>query len=153
MNQEFEEILKMLQETHREPIAEAHYAAVRSRVLAQIAAERPSWWRWTWAYGLAALTLAILLFPKVGRTPWSARGPLAPLAAPQISLSASAEGPAAEPAADQGVRPTTAARRKRRPHIAAPAAYQVIGPPIPQPLLVKLVTNDPNVVIYWISGE
>jgi hypothetical protein len=144
------EILELLREAHREPIAEAHYAAVRARVLSQIAAERRPWRMW--AYGFAAVAVAVALFAftfKVGRTPRSARGPLAPLLAQQNQPQESPE----RPAADQGVRPTSVGRRKRLPHHAASAAYRVIGPPAVQPLMVKLVSDDPNIVIYWISGE
>jgi hypothetical protein len=144
--------LDLLREAHREPIAEAHYAAVRARVLAGIAAERRPWRPWIWACGFAGLAVLAVL---VGRTPWSAQGPVAPLSARPISLSALTERPAGGPATDQGVRPTSVGRRKRRPQrtTAAPAPYRVIGPPAAQPLLVKLVTDDPNIVIYWISGE
>jgi hypothetical protein len=34
----------------------------------------------------------------------------------------------------------------------APAAYRVVGPPVPRPLVVKLLTDDPNVIIYWIAS-
>ncbi len=44
-------------------------------------------------------------FP-VGRTPWSARGPLAPLFAPPRPHPVTPKRPARGPAADQGVRPT-----------------------------------------------
>jgi hypothetical protein len=83
---------------------------------------------------------------KVGRTPRSARVPLdPPLAQPQ-RIRAASERPTGGSAADQGARPTL-----RKPSM--PSAYRVVGPAAPQPLVVKLVTNDPNVVIYWFSGE
>jgi len=142
-DQEFQETLELLREAHREPIAEAHYAAVRARVLSKLAAEPRVWWR-MWAYGFAIVAVVALL---LGRTPWSARDSPDP-------LLALIERPTRVSTVDQGARPTVG-RRKRLPHhrVTTPAAYQVIGPPAPQPLVVKLVTNDPNVVIYWISGE
>ena len=140
-----EETLKLLREAHEEPIAEAHFAAVRARVLSQLAAQRRPWR--PWAYGFAAIAL---LLAVVGRTPWSARGPLAPLYVPPSQPQLSTERPARGLAADQGVRPTLRQAAKRR---ASDLPHNVIGPPIAQPLMVKLLTDDPNIVIYWISGE
>jgi negative regulator of sigma E activity len=142
-DREFQETLELLREAHREPIEEAHYAAVRARVMAKLATERRPWRRWIWAYGFAAAALAaVLVF--VGR-PSRVQQPARP-----ISLSARTERPVAGTAADQRVRPTSVGRRKRLSHRVD---YQVIGPPALHPLVVKLVTDDPNIVIYWISGE
>jgi hypothetical protein len=153
----FEETLELLREAHREAIPEAHFAAVRARVLSQLAAERRPWWRGVWAYGFAAAAVAAMLLAAfVGRTPWSARVPLDPPFAQPNQRSAIPERPTGASAADQGVRPTLNAAQSvevtHRRHIA-PAPYRVVGPPAPQHLVVKLVTNDPNVVIYWITGE
>jgi hypothetical protein len=158
-DQEFKETLELLREAHREPILEAHFAAVRARVLAQLAAQRRPWWQGIRAYGFAAAAVAAILVAAfiVGRAPWSARVPL-------HQPFARAERPTGASAADQGVRPTNdvgagharpapVAHIRRRHSVGAVAAYRAIGPPNPQPLVVKLVTNDPNVVIYWISGE
>jgi hypothetical protein len=142
-DQEFEQTLELLRELHREPIAEAHYAAVRARVLSKLETQRRPWLRML-AYGLAAAALVL-----VGRTPWSARVPLDPPLAQPPQTRAASERPTGGSAANQGVRPTLA----RRHHRGVPASYRVVGPPAPQPLVVKLVTNDPNVVIYWFSGE
>jgi hypothetical protein len=164
----FKETLELLREAHREAIPEAHFAAVRARVFSQLAAERRPWWRGAWPYGFAmAVVAAMLLAAFVGRTPgsirWSARVPLDPPFGRGHQPQAIHERPTRASAADQrinpGVRPTLNAaqsvvgRRKRLPHNAAPAAYRVVGPPALPHLLVKLVTNDPNVVIYWITGE
>ena len=152
-DQAFTEALELLREAHREAIPEAHFAAVRARVLSQLAVERRPWRRGVWACGFAAAAVAaMLLVTFVGRTPWSVRVPLAPPFA-RPSRSQAMAGPARASAADQGVRPTSAVgRRKRLPHNAAPAAYRVIGPPDPRPLVVKLLTDDPNVIIYWIAN-
>jgi hypothetical protein len=147
----FEETLELLREAHREAIPEAHFAAVRARVLSQLTAERRPWRRGIWACGFAAtVAAAILLAAFVGRTPRSARVPLDPLLARLNQPRA--ERPTGASAADQGVRPTLNATHIRRRHTQLPP-YHVVGPPAPQHLVVKLVTNDPNVVIYWITGE
>jgi len=154
MSGDLEKTLELLREAHRAPIGEAHYAAVRARVLSRLGAERRTWWQ-MWAYGLAVVAVAALL---VGRIPRSARVTVEqPLALP-LPTHAGTDKPAGASGADHAVNPgvsPAAGRRKRPPHHAPelPAAYNVVGPPAPQPLVVKLVTNDPNVVIYWISGE
>jgi hypothetical protein len=158
----FEETSEMLREAHREAIPEAYFAAVRARVLSQLAAERRPWWRGFRPYGFAAAAVAAMLLAAfVGWTPgwirWSARVPPEPLLARRDQLKAIPERPAGASAADQGVRPTlNAAQSVEARHMrrrTEPAAYQVVGPLVPEHLVVKLVTNDPNVVIYWITGE
>jgi hypothetical protein len=144
----YDETLELLRQAHRETIPEAHFAAVRARVLAELSAERRPWWRGIWAYGFAAAAVAaMLLVAFVGRTPWSARVPPDPLLAPSSKPHAILERPTGASAADQGVRPTKTRRRT-----AAAAAYRVVGPPDPRPLVVKLITDDPNIVIYWIAS-
>jgi hypothetical protein len=147
----FEETLEMLREAHREAIPEAHFAAVRARVLSQLAAERRPWRRGFRPYGIAAAAVAAMLLAAfVGRAPRSARVPPDPLLARLNQPRA--ERPTGASAADQGVRPTLNARHIRRRR-TEPAPYRVVGPLVPEHLIVKLVTNDPNVVIYWITGE
>jgi hypothetical protein len=144
-DRQFQETGDLLREAHREPIAEAHYAAVRARVLSHLETQRRPSRYWVWVFA-AAVVLVV-----VGRIPWSARVPLGPPLA-QVQTHAAIEGPTGGSAADQGVRPTLA-RHSHRHSRALPAAYRVVGPLALQPLVVKLVTNDPNIVIYWISGE
>jgi hypothetical protein len=154
----FEETLDLLREAHREAIPEAHFAAVRARVLSQLATRRRPWWRVGWRYGFAAAALAAMLLAAfVGWTPgwisWSARAPLDPLLARRNQPHAIPERPTGASAADQGVRPTSAGTRPfHRRRTAAPAAYRVVAPPDPRPLVVKLITDDPNIVIYWIAS-
>jgi hypothetical protein len=138
-----DEAMDLLREAHREPIPEAHFAAVRARVLSQIAAERSVSRRRIWWYGFAVVATAILLvfWPKqpvsrraVSETRSSLVKPLANV--PDLVSSHEHETVAVT------VRPRT----HRRPPVTG-----VIGPPNPTPLVVKMLTDDPNVVIYWIS--
>jgi hypothetical protein len=146
----FEETLKLLREAHREAIPEAHFAAVRARVLSELAAGRRPWWRGVWAYGLAAAAVAAMLlaafWPKhvVQRQTVGQALPPANRALDHAGHTLPLQLQQAAPAGHK------VGRRKRLPHNAP---YHVVGPPAPQHLLVKLVTNDPNVVIYWITGE
>lgn len=150
MGDDIEKTLELLREAHRERIAEAHYSAVRARVLSQLAAERRPWWRWMWGYGFGVVAAAMLLtIFWLRHTPVEQTLPPAKHALEQAWQERT---PVLENAAQTE---HTGDRRKRlaRRRVALPAAYRVVGPPVSQPLVVKLVTNDPDVVIYWFSGE
>src|SRR5690242_7187168 len=58
--------LATLRAAHQQPIAPAHFAAVRARVLVQINRQRRPMWRLAWIGGLAALAavLVFLLWPQ-----------------------------------------------------------------------------------------
>ena len=148
----YEETLGLLREAHREAIPEAHFAAVRARVLSQLAAERRPWWRGVWAYGFAAAVVAAMLlaafWPKhvVQRQTVGQRLPPADRTVEQARS-------ASPPPVLQSVAVRRMPGRRNRPHHnVAPAAYRVVGPPDPRPLVVKLITDDPNIVIYWIAS-
>jgi hypothetical protein len=119
-----------LREAHAEPVEAAHLVAVRARVLAELEQGPCPWWRLAWV-GVASLaTLVILTLRPIAP-------PLPP--APKIAV--------APPAVEAPVRPPPAEARKRE--MAKPRARKT-----PQPsetLLVKLESNDPDVVIYWIA--
>ena len=141
-----EEALELLRDAHREPIAEAHFAAVRQRVLSQLEGQRRKW-RGAWALALAALATAAVCFVYWPKGPASFGEPPAP------KVAAVEPAPIAAPA-PPAVRP--AIHKHRRAQIAVNAINRVVGPQISQPLVVKIVTDDPNVVIYWIpqgTGE
>jgi len=136
--------IELLREAHREPLGEAHYAAVRARVLSELQQDRRPVWRWIWVGGLAAVAAALilLLWPKPVQTP--ARIEIAAIhpAAPQI------EEP--KPVAPAPVmRPRRAASLVRL--VPREAAVSEPEKRPAEPLIVKLLTDDPNVVIYWIA--
>jgi hypothetical protein len=137
-----DDAMDFLREAHREPIPEAHFAAVRARVLSQIAAERGVVrHRWWYSFAFAAAAALLLMFwPKtaanksvVARIPTRGEEPVA-------DVRESVNHELAKTAPDVRHRP------RRKPPITG-----VIGPPNPTPLVVKMLTDDPNVVIYWIS--
>ena len=144
--------LELLREAHREPIAPAHYAAVRARVLAELGRERRPGWRRPWVWGLAAAVAvaALVMFLRpvpVGRAgvPTSFVGPPAFLpSAPVAQVSPpEAETAGANPAA-QRRHPTLAqVKQEGRPG----------GPPHLEAVTIKLLTDDPNVIIYWIADR
>jgi hypothetical protein len=149
----FENTLELLREAHREAIPEAHFAALRARVLSELARERRPWWRGFRPYGFAAAAVAAMLLAAFWPKQMVQRQSVAqalPPANRTVDRAMHALPLQLQRAAPAG---HTAGRRKRLPHDAAAAVYRVVGPPAPQHLVVKLVTNDPNVVIYWIIGE
>ena len=143
-----EDTLEMLREAHREPIAEAHYAAVRARVLSGIgppACPRAEGAPRTWRILTPSLAIAAALLLAF----WPKRELHTPPAQP-VSRRLQAVSPVPEPP-ETAPAPRIAHIARPRRHLPSHAVTGVIGPPNPQPLVVKLLTNDPDVVIYWIS--
>jgi anti-sigma factor RsiW len=134
----FEQSLALLREAHNEPLAPAHFSAVRARVVAELEQKRRPLWAWAWSFGLAAAAVALLvtLALRPGRTP-ERRAPVVAVNHPPVVV-------AHEPAVAPPPHPRVA-RRAARPIV--PDA------PDPEPLIVKLQTDDPNVVIYWIADR
>ena len=131
--------LAMLKEAHDEPLAPAHFSTVRARVMAELEQKRRPLWAWAWSFGLAAAAVALLatLALRPGRTP-ERRAPVVAANHPPVVV---AHEPAVPPPPHRRV-----ARRVVRPPI-------VPDTPDPEPLIVKLQTDDPNVVIYWIADR
>jgi len=146
-DRELEATLELLREAHRQPIAEAHFAAVRARVLSDLARERRIWRR-RWSFGFAAAVAVILVSVFWPRHRVASR-PTVP------TVEASHEVTQALPpvrASDSTPR-FSKRRRSVASRVVTRATYQMVGPAVSKPLVVKLITNDPDVVIYWISGE
>lgn len=132
-----EETLDLLRKAHADPIQEAHYAAVRARVMAEIAAgRRPARGWWALAFlALAAAVLCLAIWPRGG----------------EMALPMPVVRPPAAPAvARVEIRPAAPAGRVHPVH-RKPVIAGIVGPRISQPLVVKMVTDDPNVVIYWVT--
>jgi anti-sigma factor RsiW len=130
--------LALLKEAHGEPLAEAHFSAVRARVVAELEHKRRPMWRRAWSFGLAAAVAALLvmLALRPGRTP-ERRAPVVAANHPPVVV---AREPVVPPPPHRRV-----ARRVARPIVP--------DTPAPEPLIVKLQTDDPNVVIYWIADR
>jgi anti-sigma factor RsiW len=133
---ELRESLDLLREVHSEPIAEARLAAVRARVMGAIDSRR---WLWAAAATLACATalLAAAVWFRPARVPHPPLLAVAPPAAlqpqPHRSLMVAA--------------PVRVLARSR----AATIRHR---PPAPsEPVVMKLFTEDPNVVIYWIGDS
>jgi len=145
--------LETAREAHAEPIAGAHYAAVRARVMGELRAGRRPVWRWAWAGGLAmaAMVTGIMVLPKtvpVGQAsrPAQAQGPVSQVAALVYGPAAPARG-IAQSKASRPVHP-------RRPIVAQTGQEEGRPGGLPHQTVIKLLTNDPDVIIYWIAeGE
>jgi hypothetical protein len=142
--------LDLLREAHREPLPEAHFAAVRARVLAELGTARQPVWRRPWAWVLAAgaaAVLAALVFAPARQQP-----------VPRIAAAQPAP-PAMAPAFSQPpAGPTRVARARRIARVRSSTresavARQPGNGPSDEPLLIKLYTDDPNVIIYWIADR
>jgi hypothetical protein len=141
--------LEALRQEHQRPITAAHYAAMRARVMERVHAERRGfpWWRWALVPALAAAILLLAFWPRASqRAPVAQRQPARVHATEAVSVPAVVvESASAAPARVH--------RRRRMVHDAALRAMPIPELPAesPQPMVVKLLTDDPNVVIYWIT--
>ena len=133
------ESLELLHRAHAEPLPPATYTAVRGRVMAELVDTRRVWWRW--AAGLAAAVVVILVALAV----WPER-PVPPL--PRLAMAVPAAPPVIRTAPEIFRAAPEIFRAARVSKRSAPPQPK----PVPrQPLLVRLVTDDPNIVIYWIA--
>jgi hypothetical protein len=118
--------LALLQEAHAEPLPEAHYTALRARVMEQVGTRRRfGWWWAAAAAGLAAMLWMLAALPRPVPKP--------PAVARRVEI------PPPPPPLPAAAHPATVRRVTRR-RVAPPE----------QPLKIKLLTEDPNIVIYWI---
>jgi hypothetical protein len=121
-----------------DPITAADLAAVRTRVLAEIEARRRPWWRGAWAWALAGAAAAVIAV--LVRTP-----PPGPVPKPPLVAMAHPPAPYVE-------RFTPA--RPASPRMIMRAALPGPAPaPKAEPLVIELLTDDPDVIIYWIASE
>jgi hypothetical protein len=155
--------LNLLREAHAEPLNPAHYAAVRARVIGKLEQRRSRAWAWRWAAGLAAVALAVTLAPwNAGRPGHTGGEGRAVAHGTRVSPKAAANPPVEVAEARPSVRyqqfmnlgparPRTA--RAARPTASAAANVPAAKPgPPAEPLVIKLFTDDPDVVIYWLTN-
>jgi hypothetical protein len=128
------ESLEILREAHGQPLEESHLAAVRASVFERLQRQRQWTWWPAWAGATAVFALASWLW--LGQP----RRPMPHAAARPKPAAVVTQEPVAAPVAPKPGRPKRLHRVRKTP-----------AKPAPQPLLVKLITDDPNVVIYWIA--
>ncbi len=125
-------------------VSEADLAAVRAGVEARIADEgRRQWW-WVWAWVPAAAMAAVLVAAFV----WASRP------VERLEIAVHARVPAAPALLAEARRPARKARVVREVparHPAPPVASEAPKAPVEvEPLKVKFLTDDPDVVIVWL---
>lgn len=125
--------LSVLRGAHEEPLPQAHYAMVRARTLEQLTPIRRPRWRLAWIPALAAVGALVVFFLVRPQPIQPPRAAITPPPAPTMGAA-----PAAAPSGP--------------PRRMVPARRRPGPPPSGAPLLVKLVTDDPDVVIYWIPN-
>ncbi len=128
--------LEWARQVHSEEPAPAHYAAVRARVISQLRSRRRRVWTWS-AAALAAAAFAVLVAARLSIPQGAVPPP------PQVAL-------AHPPAPELAARPQPSSRRPVSvpAQAAARPRRRILAPS--EPLVVKLVTDNPDVVIYWI---
>jgi anti-sigma factor RsiW len=138
--------LSVLQEAHAEQPAEAHLAAVRARVLGELEhRQRRRWLVW----GLAAGMAALFMIAAVALRPVRREVPAPPL--PRVAVT---QPPAVHLLPNESVVPVRPARLAHRKHSRQrPAVEAPELAPQQEPITVKLMTDDPDVVIYWITDN
>ncbi|MBZ5626569.1 MAG: hypothetical protein LAQ69_48990, partial [Acidobacteriia bacterium] len=136
---------ELLQESHREPLPPAHFAAVRARVLAELERQRRPFWRRGWVFGLAAVAVALLVMMlaiRPGPAP-TARPPMVATEHPPVPPEPLATG--TQP--DEGVSPIQSVLPASPPHKRRARPKMETG----EPVLIRVVQDNPDVVIYWIA--
>jgi anti-sigma factor RsiW len=132
------ESLALLREAHGEEPGAAAYAAVRARVIGEL--ERRPMRRWF--FGLAAVAVTAALLAAVWMRP-AKHVEQAHREAPQPQREVVIPQP------ETAIVPVrTPGPRSRVQRAETPAVKPVVAD---KPLVVKLVTDDPDVVIYWIT--
>jgi hypothetical protein len=125
------------------PVVDAAFlSAVRAGVLAKIERRRLAVWPWVAAFAVAvALILAVLTTPR--KTPLISKAPIPSGGADPLVRSRPPGRPSviaqAAPKAKRG-------RPGGRPRTRGSA------PPL-EPLVVKMLTDDPNIVIIWLVEQ
>jgi hypothetical protein len=115
----------------------AAFDAVRLRVLSEIGAKkrRGAWWAWP---AVAAAACVAVLCVSVFLQSWKNPAPPKPLVA--------AKNP-------PKIEWTPAPVHHRVPHKFGPVSASAGPAHNPEPLVVKMLTNDPNVIIIWLVDQ
>jgi anti-sigma factor RsiW len=145
----------------QETVSTATLGQVRARVLAEVAGvssrtslgrkfERFLYLGARRGYALAGVSLVMFLFVGL----WYARRPVVP----EVVQNAPLPAPPAVmvPVKEQDSRPIRQKVRRAaisKPALKAPKAPAPVADEPPKQLVVKLLTDDPNIVIYWLVEQ
>jgi hypothetical protein len=137
----------LLKSLRQDTVSASALSSVRTRVLAEING-RPFAWSWgRWIYALAGAAFLIVLGLAIASQMPQRPAPVAK----STVVAVVPEVASREPETTAGTPVHRVARRPARraaPERVKPAAVET--PPEPKPLVVKLLTDDPNIVIYWL---
>jgi anti-sigma factor RsiW len=133
----FAELSRELAAMRGEFLPESAFSAVRARVAEEIAAPRRPGWLAAWPAFAAVVACTAILAVLLRPVTRPVSEPVIESAVPPVVASAST--PAVEPAL-----PIAPIHRTRRP-----ATHALHKPS--DPLVIQMLTNDPDVIIYWIA--
>jgi len=140
----------LLKSLAQEPVDEAVLREVRQRVLRGIAAESEPHRFPAWRFALGAVLVATVIFAAV--TLWPPKGQRVPEGIREVSkqtpkemLRPASTAPESSRARTEKVKHALRLRRQSQGSLTASSK-----PPQAAQLTVKLVTDNPNVVIYWL---
>jgi hypothetical protein len=141
------ESLAMLHQAHGEEPDAAAYGAVRARVLSELRERerRPAGWLW-WGLGTAAAAAALLLAMM-----WLRPAQHRAVAHRETPRPMVVPLPATAPEPDRIPVVRVHRRRLRRAPEVIHEEPALISRKPEEPLVVKMMTDDPDVVIYWIT--
>ena len=134
------ESMGLLREAHADPVEEAHLAAVRARVLSELERGANRRWRLGWVYAMAVAAMVLLM------AVWPRSSKRVAVTVPPAPVVAVAQVPRAEPLLPDPQRYGVVEFDEKF------KAVSVAEKPA-EPLVVKLLTDDPNVIIYWITDS
>ncbi len=129
----------LLADLRDEPLADAMVTRVRHNVLARVSAPSRSLWGWRLAFAAAVVLAVVLAWPRN-------RAVQQPVGVARVPSARVVPAPAI-PAPVAPVRVLPARHRVIRRHRPAPPVERG------EPLLVQFVTNNPDIVIYWLVDQ
>ncbi len=128
--------VQFLNETKSDQVEASHFTVLRARVLAQLRQERRPFWRRAWAWAPLIAAVACLVVAAFWYTTAPAPPPVRHLTAPPVAAVLPVPAPVPGPPVARERQPRKVRVREARP------AEQV---------MVRVLTKDPDVVIYWIA--
>ncbi len=127
-------------------VDEAVLRSVRRRVMARIdpRAHRTGAWRWAWAVA-AAIGAILVSVAVLKHAPDQA--PVSTTQRPQPAPTVRAAETSAPPTENLAAQTQSVTQIAR---VQAPRSSRLSGAKAAEPLVVKMLTDDPDVVIYWL---
>ena len=135
-----------LRSLREDSLDEALVAAVHARVMSRATPRGIERWLWAFRRQYVYVTAGLAVFIAAsGVVIWQLRTEPAEIAALSPLAAAPAVPPKSEPVPDVASTPVPA-KPRRRAAVKQP-------PTEPHEVLVKLYTDDPNVIIYWLVDQ